>query len=99
MRNALYEASRLAEQGTPLDLEARQEEDRVVFAIRYVPLPWHDHASALYSEYDDVGIARGVASAVAEAHGGSMGEEVDGSRAVLWLELPAEPEPPARPAA
>ena len=88
IRNLLYEASRLSPADSPLTLVARPEGDQVAIGVRYHALPWRDRVTETYGEYDDIGIGRCVAEAIAEGHGGSLGEEAVEGELTSWIYLP-----------
>jgi hypothetical protein len=71
-----------------LTLQAGLEGEHVAIGIHYRPLPWHEHASDVYDEYDDIGIGRSVAATIVEAHGGSLSESAE-SEVTLWIYLPS----------
>jgi signal transduction histidine kinase len=89
LRNLMNEASRLAVRDTPVTLQAFIEGEEVAIAVRYQPLDWHEHASDVYAEYDDIGIGRSVATTIIEAHGGTLSEDVTESEVVHWIRLPS----------
>jgi hypothetical protein len=89
IRNFMHEACRLSLPDSSLTLQAGLEGVRVAIGIRYVPLPWHEHASDVYDEYDDIGIGRSVATTIVEAHGGSLSNEATESEVTLRIYLPS----------
>jgi signal transduction histidine kinase len=89
IRNLMHEASRLAVHDSALKVQAGVEGEKVAIAVRFRPLDWHEHASDVYAEYDDIGIGRSVATTIVEAHGGSLSEDVTDSEVVEWIRLPS----------
>ena len=90
IRNFMNEACRLSPANSPVTLQAGMEGDRVAIGIRYRPLPWRVEAKSMYDEYDDIGIARSVATTLLEAHGATLSEDATGSEVVVWIHLPSQ---------
>ena len=90
IRNFMNEACRLSPANSPVTLQAGIEGERVAIGIRYRPLPWRVEAKSMYDEFDDIGIARSVATMLVEGHGGTLTEDATGPEVVVWIRLPSQ---------
>jgi two-component system, NtrC family, sensor histidine kinase KinB len=90
LRNVLYEACRLSPAQSRVLVYTKLEGNWGEVGVRYRPLPWHEQATAVYNEYDDVGIGRSVTDTIVKAHGGSSHTVVAGSHVTIYFQLPAQ---------
>ncbi len=87
LRNLLDEAIRLSVPPEPVTMMlVRQERDAAIGVRHRAPTPGQKGPSQL--EQDDLGIGRLVATAIIEAHGGTLRDCTQGSEATTWITLP-----------
>jgi len=90
VRNLCGEAIGAAVRGSPVTLYVSQP-DRMTaeLGVRYQPIPIPERTFSGDEDYDDTPLAHCATTTIAEAHGGTFGEESAGTTATLWVRLPA----------
>jgi two-component system phosphate regulon sensor histidine kinase PhoR len=88
VRNMIDDAFRSSAPNLPLTLSMAAHGADVEISVSYRPLAAGAPAGEARRGYDDLGIGRHVTAAIAEAHGGMLGQETSGTQTVAWLRLP-----------
>jgi len=88
-RNLCSEAIAAAVRGSPVTLYLSQPDPTTAeLGVRYQPIPIPERTFSGDEEYDDTPLAHCATATIAEAHGGTVGEDSSGSTGAIWVRLP-----------